>query len=482
VIRVKGDVLMSVPDSVQYMTPYVLREQEDWFEDEIKFLRGYLRPGMRVIDIGANYGLYTTAMARAVGAAGRVWAVEPCSNTAAHLRESLALNDFAQVTLIQAALSDQVGTARLRLERDPEQNALLGEGETADTVEEVSLNTLDRLVTKQGCAGIDFIKMDAEGAEERIVTGGMTFLNHESPLIMYEAFTDKMNDRLIDCFAGIGYASYRLVPGLDLLEPFQAGRDYPYLLNLFCCKADRAVALVAGGVLSEGNDPELPAMTPGAWWREELTQRPFARAFRSAWLTDAERAAGLGRAEYETALALYGVAHDPAHSATVRHAALKAAYKRVLAVCKQAPTPFRVSTAARIAQELGERRQALDLIGRAYQLATQPGYSSLEEPFLPASAAFEDIEPGKEFKPWLTAMLIDHYEALILMSSYQAGQGNLQNLEGLCATGFQRPEMERRRQLMRMRHGLQAKPSAAAVLAAARPDNLNPEYWAGKAL
>jgi hypothetical protein len=45
----------------------VLLEQEDWFEKEIAFVRRLLRSGMRAVDIGANYGTYTLAMARAVG-------------------------------------------------------------------------------------------------------------------------------------------------------------------------------------------------------------------------------------------------------------------------------------------------------------------------------------------------------------------------------------------------------------------------------
>ena len=68
-VRVKGGGEICVPASS--MSAYVLLEQEDWFEKEIAFVRRMLRPGMRVIDIGANYGTYTLAMARAVGLEGK---------------------------------------------------------------------------------------------------------------------------------------------------------------------------------------------------------------------------------------------------------------------------------------------------------------------------------------------------------------------------------------------------------------------------
>src|SRR5215470_15490642 len=88
-----------VPDSLDLITPYVLREQQDWFEDEIKFLRRLLKPGDKVIDIGANYGVYTLSMARTVGPEGRVWAFEPASGTASLLAEGIAANGFAHVNL-----------------------------------------------------------------------------------------------------------------------------------------------------------------------------------------------------------------------------------------------------------------------------------------------------------------------------------------------------------------------------------------------
>ena len=43
-----------VPDSLEHITSYVLQEQGDWFEDEIKFLRRVISPGATIVDIGAK--------------------------------------------------------------------------------------------------------------------------------------------------------------------------------------------------------------------------------------------------------------------------------------------------------------------------------------------------------------------------------------------------------------------------------------------
>src|SRR5215471_2817272 len=120
-VLVTGGGEICVPAD-QSITAYVLIEQEDWFEKEIAFVRRLLQPGMRAIDIGANYGTYTLAMARAVGPDGRVWAYEPADATARYLRKSIARNGLANVEMVQAALSNRTGTGRLHLDSQAELN------------------------------------------------------------------------------------------------------------------------------------------------------------------------------------------------------------------------------------------------------------------------------------------------------------------------------------------------------------------------
>ena len=104
-ITLVDGIRIIVPESLNLITTYVLREQEDWFEDEVKFLRQLIKPGLRVIDVGANYGVYTLSMAKLVGPAGRVWAFEPASTTAGLLTASIAANNFSHVVVEQKAPS-----------------------------------------------------------------------------------------------------------------------------------------------------------------------------------------------------------------------------------------------------------------------------------------------------------------------------------------------------------------------------------------
>jgi FkbM family methyltransferase len=152
-----------VPDTLESITPYVLQEQQDWFEDEIKFLRRLLRPGQQVIDIGANYGVYALSMARAVGPRGHRWAFEPASGTAELLAAGIAANGFTHVSLERSALSSASGSAQLALHPDPEMNALVRGARPEGPTESVPVTTLDVWLENRGLRDIEFVKIDAEG-------------------------------------------------------------------------------------------------------------------------------------------------------------------------------------------------------------------------------------------------------------------------------------------------------------------------------
>src|SRR5690348_11604539 len=106
VLNIRGNARICFPGPLDKTTRYVLLEQEDWFEDEIRFVRRWLRAGMRALDVGAAFGVYTVAMAQAVGDSGRVFAFEPTPDTAQFLERNLSLNELRNVALIGAAVSD----------------------------------------------------------------------------------------------------------------------------------------------------------------------------------------------------------------------------------------------------------------------------------------------------------------------------------------------------------------------------------------
>jgi FkbM family methyltransferase len=443
-----------VPDSLNLITAYVLREQQDWFEDEIKFLRKILRPGQHVIDIGANYGVYTLSMARAVGSLGKVWAFEPASSTAALLAQSIAANGFTQITLEKTAVSGRPGTARLSLNDNSELNELVrGDNGAAGRSEEVPLTTLDEGLQRYKWADIAVLKIDAEGEEANILKGGENFFSRLSPLIEYEVKAgNTLHLELISAFSALGYSSYRLVPGLNLLTPFQpdAASD-PYLLNLFCCKADRAALLAADGYLAN-TTPEAPSSLPEKYqWRQALAGLPYGKQLLPTW--EASKSTS-DNGELEAALALFSFSQDDTQLASLRFAALENSFNRLRRLCEKNPGRLRLASLSRVAAAYGARGVAVDAMGKlgnaiVAQQSVDPG-----EPFLVPAQRFDALPAGTHIANWILASVLEELERLGHYSSFYAGSSSKPRLEIIRQLGFASKEMQRRLTLVNQRFGL----------------------------
>lgn len=132
---------------------------------EMVLLADLLHPGDVAIDVGANIGIYTLAMARQVGSTGRVHAFEPYKENADLLGLNVVRNGYSGfVTLHRAAVADKAGTARLAINtHNAGMHRLAKEGSA-----EVETVCLDDLFAGQR---VDFVKIDVEGAEVAVLRG-----------------------------------------------------------------------------------------------------------------------------------------------------------------------------------------------------------------------------------------------------------------------------------------------------------------------
>jgi protein O-GlcNAc transferase len=458
VLTLVDGVRIVVPDSLFLITPYVLREQQDFFEDELPFVRQLLQPGQHVIDIGANYGVYTLPMALKVGNGGHVWAFEPASSTARFLAGGIAENGFAHVTLEQKAVSSTAGRALLAFHAQAELRSIVHDAVPPDGSEDVALVTLDDCMDRFRWQDIELIKIDAEGEEANIIKGAHRFFATLSPLVQYELKTAAdLNLDLVRHFAAIGYDSYRLLPGLNILVPFdvQASSD-PYLLNLFCCKADRASRLAAEGRLLRSTD--LAQASPGSrtsrdeilakyHWRHALAHLGYAAPLAPVW--DLAEKAGES-AVVHMALSFYARSRDASLSMVERFRALEASFLQLRALCEREPWYLRLASLARVANDFGERAVAVDALTRLSESIRQMGAVDPNEPFLAPLERFDFIAPREAFGDWILGAVLEQLERRERFSSFYAGPGALGRLEAIHGLGFGSPEMERRLELVRL--------------------------------
>ncbi len=168
--------------------------------NEFSFLADVLKPGMCVVDVGANEGLFTLFFRKRVGPGGRVIALEPSERELIHLKRNLRINRFLDVDVVPLAVGDHVGRARLSLaEAGHAGHNALGTPaapwvSVVDQVE-VEVSTLDTLSDARNWPRIDLIKMDIEGSELRALRGADRLLARDRPMLLLEAEQESLSLR-----------------------------------------------------------------------------------------------------------------------------------------------------------------------------------------------------------------------------------------------------------------------------------------------
>jgi FkbM family methyltransferase len=480
-VTIDTGVRVTVPRALDRITPWVLLEQESWFEDELAFVAAYLQPGMQVIDVGANYGLYALTAARRVGASGRVVAFEPTGATRGYLAASAADNGLGWLECRAEAVSDAPGEMILEIHDNPELNRLVDDVSQAANFERITVTTLDALYGDDAVLAPDFIKIDAEGFEAPVLRGAARLFARSEPLLMFEIkHGNAVHLELIAQAKSLGFDTWRLLPGPGVLVPTPADLNTldGYTLNVFACKPARAARLAAAGLLvatpppaaGDGGGAGDPLTAAIAAYRTATALAP-ARAMASA----AEAAdAGAATDRPAGAAAQPAAASEAAARVTALHTALAAARRAV----EQAPqSPTRLATLARIAADLGERSLAVNALARALDVPPLAGAGD-DARGLPPSPRFDAIAASAPLADWLPVAIAERYVELQAFSGYfDDGNRHLPLLERIAASPWCSPAMARRRQLLRIRAGLQPAPQRESLLAAARDDHRNPGLW-----
>lgn len=174
----------------------------EWAENEITFLRRFVRSGGTVLDVGAYIGTHTLAFARLVEPEGRVIAIEAQPGSFEVLRKNVEANVAAKrgyiVQIENAVASSEVGqvaipTIDIRRENsfgsaslvsaldDRPSTAGLDEDSVQDLacVRAITIDSLDL----QRC---ELIKIDVEGLEHLVLRGALRTLGKCSPVVYCE--------------------------------------------------------------------------------------------------------------------------------------------------------------------------------------------------------------------------------------------------------------------------------------------------------
>jgi FkbM family methyltransferase len=183
----------------------------EYSEGEVVVFKKCIRPGMTVIDVGANIGAFTVPMAKLVGETGHVWAFEASSANVPLLIENLAQNGclytlagdmrLNNTTVLSSAASDKNG--KLSVSKQDALHAYTRPDINTGTFE-VDCITIDSL----NLSKCDFIKIDVDRHEIQVLNGAAETIRRFKPIIYIENEDQELSEALIAKLVEFGYRMY----------------------------------------------------------------------------------------------------------------------------------------------------------------------------------------------------------------------------------------------------------------------------------
>lgn len=156
---------------------------------EVLLERGYelkgrwvTRPGDTVFDIGSNVGVFAVMQGKQAEP-GKVYAFEPSPTAYGRLTRNVAFNNVKNVETFPYALGDRSATSKF-IESPISLNSRLTDGQTDAPTVDVTVTTLDEFVAAQNVKRIDLMKVDTEGHEIPVLTGGRSALRMTRRLVL----------------------------------------------------------------------------------------------------------------------------------------------------------------------------------------------------------------------------------------------------------------------------------------------------------
>lgn len=423
-IRCRDDVIICTPADQNILTSYVLKEQGEWYEPELIFIRDFLKPGMQVVDVGASFGNYALPMAKQVSDEGAIYAFEPDDRSRELLKRGKQKNGFGQLKIFSRGLGSTIGTASFTVAKTPELNHIDDEGK-----EEIPITTMNAWWAYAGKPEIDMIKVDVNGMETDVWEGAMDMLEATRPILCIATSESKSDlEVLYEKAQAINYSLFEYIPGPGLLarhEP-DAGLD-SYLMNLIAVPAERVDSLRESDWIFDENvsikNPDVD------FWKESLQELPWMKSelprFEEAVSSGSHR-------EYLQALSMICVAHDKAESRSKKAALLLSAAQKLIDLFQNGNPGIAVAlTYVRVMHELGRREKAVEMAGELMQICNSEGSIPVSLPFLPPLPEQDHTEIKTEFPKWLMVRIVEAWISLRNPTTYLADEQDRQMIRAL---------------------------------------------------
>ena len=156
------------------------------------------RPGMTVLDIGANIGYYALMELGLIGDSGKLIAVEPSPKNIEIFKMNLELNGKSGIRVVEGAISDKSEIKDFHLAEQGNLNTFhaTGTGLKHLTGEVVEVNSYTVPQVMEGEGQLDLIRMDVEGHEVEVMNGMLDSIRkgEMKPTIIFETHLSRYGE------------------------------------------------------------------------------------------------------------------------------------------------------------------------------------------------------------------------------------------------------------------------------------------------
>jgi FkbM family methyltransferase len=192
-------ILRLSPKFLRLPIEYHYRKLTGKHEPELIHLKKLIGRGKRAIDVGANRGLYTYALAQICDL---VEAFEPQNECATNIREYSQRLNPGKINVHVVALSKSNGSTILNIPilRGRMATTLLTGLATSRelTGECQTISVPTRRLDDYNFENVSFIKIDVEGHEIDVIAGGRETILREKPIILVEIVEAYLNNKSIE--------------------------------------------------------------------------------------------------------------------------------------------------------------------------------------------------------------------------------------------------------------------------------------------
>ena len=188
--------------------------------DKQRIFERTIAQGSTVFDLGGHVGFYTLLSSALVGATGKVFVFEPLPRNLFYLNKHLHLNNIKNVTVIEAAVLDKVGTATFEESSMRSMGYLSSNGKL-----QVRTVSLEDLIESGELPVPDYLKIDIEGAEFLALSGAKSILKSSHPTIFLATHGDIIHQKCCHLLQSLGY-QIQPIDGLSLEQSHEILATY----------------------------------------------------------------------------------------------------------------------------------------------------------------------------------------------------------------------------------------------------------------